>query len=523
MKQAVASAKRIADCGIDQISGSGGYHITSNSLHGQTPSFRLSEKGWRVTHREYVCDVVSSTGYFNRQFFINPGNSKLFPWLSGVAGSFEEYYLHGLIFNYRPMSGTSVADTASLGSVILATEYDVVKPAFTSKSEAEAYRYCTQTVPYQQMIHPVECANRFTPLPRKFITDVETPSGLRTQDDPRLNFHGNLQLMVQGSPANAVSIGELWVSYDITLLIPRPRRPAVVTDNVLVSPYWTDPTVATKPPPSSSIIALDRFMRYASEPTGNINYSWGDIDISGTLNGRPLVWFKRRGVYRVEYLIPNVHTTGTQALLASAVEIPVDAILMEDVVDNVATFAGGMNWPFASFAIDSAYVGRYTLYGMTLSVDETVTTDYSEPAKAIKLPTIWYATSTGVGPAPLQQIKITKICDTPLVYPTKTRAALQSGTHRSIPVHLQPVTETPSLSKVEDDSLPGNASTLVPADSVPKTSRVAELLLRLKRVEKFNALPLERKLATLKHCVAEGMTDEDITDYVEVIHGPDVY
>lgn len=124
----------------------------------------------------------------------------------------------GCVFEYKAMSGqtTSSTDTA-LGSVILATEYDPTKVAFSSKAQMENYYFAQSTVPSQSVMHGVECAADQTVQKHLYIRDGNTvsPTDLRWSD------FGNFYIATQGFPGTSVVAGELWVTYKVKLYKPR--------------------------------------------------------------------------------------------------------------------------------------------------------------------------------------------------------------------------------------------------------------------------------------------------------------
>lgn len=220
----------MAGSAISKITGVGDYKISSNTvLHGQCPAFASSKNGMRITHREFISDTYSSTSFVNNKYYINPGNSTLFPWLSTIASSFETYTIHGMVVSFTSLSGTVVNSTGAMGAVIAATEYDVLKEPFPDKASAEAYEFTTSCAPNVNMLHPIECKSSLTPLPQKYITNRSKPSDLESDDDPRLHYHGLSQLMTQGQAADKSSIGEWHISYDISLYTP--RLPPNLTSN----------------------------------------------------------------------------------------------------------------------------------------------------------------------------------------------------------------------------------------------------------------------------------------------------
>lgn len=210
---------------IGRILGSGDYMtnfdtVQSNALTSQVPAF--GGESTIITHREYLKDVYSadsldglSTAFNIEAFRLNPTNDEAFPWLSTIAQNFEEYTILGMVFEFKSMSGMSVASpNTSLGSVILATQYDPTKPAFASKQQMENYFFCQSTVPSNSMLHAVECKSGSAPL-----RSLYTSGGQNI--DPRFVDYGVTYLATVGMPGQKINLGELWVSYKIELKKPR--------------------------------------------------------------------------------------------------------------------------------------------------------------------------------------------------------------------------------------------------------------------------------------------------------------
>lgn len=211
---------------IGRILGSGDYmtnfsSVQNNALTSKVPSF--GGESTIITHREYLKDVISSptmivggaSAFKIDAFRLNPTNDELFPWLATIAQNFEEYSILGMIFEFKSMSGQSVASTnTALGSVILTTQYDPTKPAFTSKQQMENYFFSQSTVPSNSMLHAIECKSGSAPL-----RSLYTSGG--TSIDPRFVDYGTTYLATVGLPAASINLGELWVSYKIELKKPR--------------------------------------------------------------------------------------------------------------------------------------------------------------------------------------------------------------------------------------------------------------------------------------------------------------
>jgi hypothetical protein len=210
---------------ISRITGFGDYKVQRNSISNgnSIPTFSNGGKGMRCMHREFLSDVVGSVGFTNTTYNINPGLVRTFPWLSLIAADFEEYDLEGLVFEYRPTSGTAVSATSSaLGVVILATDYDAIDPAFTTKQQMESYEYANSTVPFSGCIHPVECLKKLNVLGSQYVRTGAVP----TDADIRLYDLGLFQIATAGMQS-VYTVGELWVSYDAVFR--KPRLPPTIS------------------------------------------------------------------------------------------------------------------------------------------------------------------------------------------------------------------------------------------------------------------------------------------------------
>lgn len=206
----------MAQKAILAITGMGDYTVSRNTLvnGGTPPAFAQGRHRVKVCHREFVFNVLSSTGFVTQGFNINPKTS-LFPWLAQIALSFEQFRVLGMVVEFKSTSADAIASTnTALGSVILATQYNVLAPAFTSQQQMESYEYCTSCKPSQSMIHPIECAPALTS-----VEDLYMDSG--STGDARFENLGTVYVATVGQQAASVVIGELWVSYEIDLIKPK--------------------------------------------------------------------------------------------------------------------------------------------------------------------------------------------------------------------------------------------------------------------------------------------------------------
>lgn len=210
---------------IGRIFGSGDYVTSPNPVkynilvnESQVPQFGSMPNQVHVRHREYIGDILTSNtiGAFRIQHFpINPGMAVTFPWFSQVCGAtFQQYRINGMVFEYRTMSSDSLNSTnTALGSVIMATEYDSTDTVFVNKAEMENTEFGVSCKPSCNMMHAIECDRRQTSVSEQYIRNSAPPPNA----DIRMYDLGRFSIATVGFQAANVNIGELWVTYDITL------------------------------------------------------------------------------------------------------------------------------------------------------------------------------------------------------------------------------------------------------------------------------------------------------------------
>jgi len=201
---------------LGSITGMGAYKVRSNSLmNSGAPTF--GSGSMRIKHREYLTDVSGSATFTNSSFPINPGLYNTFPFLSSLAQNFQEYKFHGLVFYFNSTSANALNSTnTALGTLIMSTNYNSVEPNFTSKVQMEAFEFSNSGTPSMSQIHCIECDPRQNALGELYVRT----GSLELNSDQRLYDLGVFQLATVGMQATA-NVGELWVSYDVTLYKPK--------------------------------------------------------------------------------------------------------------------------------------------------------------------------------------------------------------------------------------------------------------------------------------------------------------
>lgn len=237
---------------IGDVFGMGSYAIKQNSIlldQGNTPPQFIGKGSTRIRHREYIADILSGPTVINNAttfniqgYSINPGLGQAFPWLASVSAQFEEYKIHGMLFQYRPMSGNALTSTnTALGTVILATQYNAADSQFSNKQQMENYEYAQSVVPSNQVMHYVECEPKQTAISTElYIRTAGVPSG----QDIRLYDWGTFYIATQGMQAANTNLGELWCTYDVELLKPKLTE-GQIGDEILYSHYQLGSGIST--------------------------------------------------------------------------------------------------------------------------------------------------------------------------------------------------------------------------------------------------------------------------------------
>lgn len=97
---------------------------------------------YRTNGKERVSNVSALNIGFNIvDVFINPANSPLFPWLSGIAKKYDLYHFKRLKFSYVPSLPTSEE-----GNVYIGLDYNTLDPPPSSSSELCQLSHWTMNV-----------------------------------------------------------------------------------------------------------------------------------------------------------------------------------------------------------------------------------------------------------------------------------------------------------------------------------------------------------------------------------------
>lgn len=198
---------------------------TNGKLGSQVPVMHESGNVVRVSHREYLGDVYSSTTSYSLQTFnINPGLNGTFPWLAPIANQFTAWKPLGIVAEFVS-EGSDYANVAGLGYVALASNYNALAAPYNTKRELLNSQFATAAKPSITFQHWIECKDDNIPQEKLYVR-----SGQISQGDLRLYDLSVLYLAVGGNTASGAIIGELWVTYDILLMLPKATETAGIND-----------------------------------------------------------------------------------------------------------------------------------------------------------------------------------------------------------------------------------------------------------------------------------------------------
>lgn len=196
----------------------------------QKPTWTSSPNGSiKIRHREQFSEVYrpSATADYATIFSerINPGNSSMFPWLAGIAPSWETYKFSSLRFEYVPS-----APTTAPGTVVLTVDYDPTDATPEVKRDLLQMDGSTSAGLWVPQTHVSTRAN-LSKRKELYVTEAGPPD--------RLNDAGKLIVGIFGTEDDTsfAATGDLWVSYDIDLITPQPRANA--TSQQTFFGHWT--------------------------------------------------------------------------------------------------------------------------------------------------------------------------------------------------------------------------------------------------------------------------------------------
>lgn len=205
------------------ITGFGDYQVSKNVfLTGAPPIVKNVRRdgsgGVTISFREFIGNVVSSSSantFDLTAYPIVPTSLASFPWLSQLAGNFQEWNPEGIVYEYRSTSADALNSTnTALGTVLMATNYNSALPAYGSESEMLNSEFSASVKPSDNCMHMIECKRSASVLGNLYTKTTG-------DEDVRFSQLGNFQLATDGFQGTSVQCGQLWITYQIALNKPK--------------------------------------------------------------------------------------------------------------------------------------------------------------------------------------------------------------------------------------------------------------------------------------------------------------
>lgn len=204
--------------GIGKLLGFGAYtrQGAETWLASNVPAMHATlDRGVRITHHEYLGEMLSSTAFALITYPVNPGMARTFPWLSSLAAAFQKWEDHGIVFYFKSTSATALNSVnTALGSVMGAVTYNPYQIPPADKVTMLGLSGVQTGKPAEDNLFPVECKMSQSLFGTKLIRNCAVADDLAKYDA------GNFHLATVGSQAIA-TVGELHIVYDITLKEPK--------------------------------------------------------------------------------------------------------------------------------------------------------------------------------------------------------------------------------------------------------------------------------------------------------------
>lgn len=291
---------------VKRITGFGDYQISKNSLVynvDAVPEFGISnERCTMICHREFITDISGTTSFALNEYRINPAISDTFPWLSAIAKNYEQYVVQGMVFEFKTTSATAIGSTnTSLGTVVMATQYNSLAPDFTNKQQMENYEFSQSSVPSQSILHAIECDPSQTQCGGIFnMYNPNDDSG-----DTRLYDIGKFNIATVGMQAASI-IGELWVSYKICLLKPR-----LASVNDVMDGYTALASTITEVYPIGTLGTLTPFVDNSGFTSPNVTTA-NRIDVDPGYSGllQVTVYYNLSSTITTSFTMPYISFSG---------------------------------------------------------------------------------------------------------------------------------------------------------------------------------------------------------------------
>jgi len=177
---------------------------------------------YRISNREFVTDVVPFVNFTPTKIEINPAIASSFPWLSGLATSFQKYKIH----KFKVIFETSQSSIVP-GFVMMAPEFNISDSLPSSKQELLTYKYATRGPVWQNLEMSIK------------VEDMMQYKNyyIRNGTETNLLLYDPFYIVIASLDTTlSTNIGEIWFEYDIEFSIP--QKVNQVQNEALLYKFW---------------------------------------------------------------------------------------------------------------------------------------------------------------------------------------------------------------------------------------------------------------------------------------------
>jgi len=310
---------------------------------------------------EKVTDITGTTSAFAilQQFYLNRGNTVLFPIFSKIAATYERYKVNVLKFHFATSALSASGSNVSNGRLLMATSFDVDAGTFTTKNQMENYGRAESFAPFTPLVTLDVLEEHRRRKGTDFSLNEYWVNGSANQLSPvtgigKLYDIGNFQLAGNGNIDSTSQLGELWVEFAFEMIDTIQDTP--LGDVVLAAKYTTVP-----------VSTVSRFLTGVQQAGSNMSLVLAANTITLPFAGNFFVFLRFSAA--TSYTDTNAMTAGTNGTLLSI--LAVNGVVDTATGATAGIGSGGITMVMGYFVSCTApnvvltYAGTPTIVGTT--------------------------------------------------------------------------------------------------------------------------------------------------------------
>jgi hypothetical protein len=198
-------------------------HATEAMLSSTIPKFATTSKWTVFAHSEIMESAIyGSTNFTTKTYALNPGLPSMGRFLSNIAPNFTSYRLLGAVITFQSMTSENfMSATGATGTLMMASQYDVIRKPFRDSKEMLGSDYSCSSKPSRNLAHLIECDKTMRPYNTYYVRTND--SGSTSNEDLRLSDWCNFTVATEGMAAVG-DLGQLHITYVIAFETPMIRQ-----------------------------------------------------------------------------------------------------------------------------------------------------------------------------------------------------------------------------------------------------------------------------------------------------------